>query len=100
MASIHANYEVIALSGTQTHSTGRETGVISAATVHQIYCLAAGSIIITPMKGNPFTWAATTNASIDVLVKATTVSSGTFIAFRSRLDPMPGRVIPRATENS
>lgn len=80
-----ANYEVISLSGTQTHSTGRETGSITATTVHQIYCLAAGTIIITPAKGPNFSWAATTNSSIDVLTKATTVSSGTFIAFRSKL---------------
>jgi hypothetical protein len=97
MASIHANFETVALSGTQSHYTGRETGVISSTTIHQIYCLSAGSIIITPLKGPSFTWAATINTSIDVLVKATTVSSGTFIGFKSKLDPMPGRVIPRAT---
>ncbi len=97
MASIHANFEVVALTGTQSHPTGRETGVISATTIHQIYCLSAGAIIITPMKGPAFTWNASINTSMDVLVKATTVSSGSFIAFRSKLDPMPGRVIPRST---
>lgn len=83
--NIFANYEVVSLSGTQTHFTGRETGNITATTIHQIYCLSAGNIIITPLKGATFTWAATTNASIDVLTKSTTVSSGSFIAFRSKL---------------
>ncbi len=81
----YANYEAIALSGTQSHTTGRETGTITAATVHQIFCLATGSITITPMKGQPFTWATATNGqSIDVLTKSTTVNSGTFIAFRAK----------------
>lgn len=82
----YQNYEVIALSGTQNHATGRETNYITAATVHQIYCLAAGSIIITPMKGPSFTWAATINTALDVCVKSTTVSSGTFIAFRAKME--------------
>lgn len=82
----YANYEVIALSSTQTHATGRENnGTITATTVHQIFCLAPGTVIITPMKGPAFSFAATAGQSIDVLTKATTVSSGTFIAFRAKL---------------
>jgi len=100
MASIHANFEVVALSGTQSHPTGRETNVITATTIHQIYCLAAGAIVITPMKGPSFTWNASINTSMDVLVKATTVSSGTFIAFRSKLDFGQGRMIPAALPNN
>ena len=80
----YANYESIALSGTQSHSTGRETGTITATTVHQIFCLVAGTVIITPMKGSPFSFIATAGQSIDVLTKSTTVSSGTFIAFRAK----------------
>ncbi len=82
----YANYEVVALSGTQSHTTGKENGYVTASTIHEIYCLSAGAIIITPLKGAPFTWNATTNASLNVLVKATTVSSGTFIGFRGKLN--------------
>lgn len=97
--NIYANYEVVALSGTQSHVTGRETNFITATTIHQIYCLGAGTIIITPMKGPSFSWAATTNISLDVMVKATTVSSGTFIAFRSKLQGGQGRMTPAAASN-
>ncbi len=99
MAAIHANYEVVSLTGTQNHFTGRETGVISASTIHQIYCLGAGTIIITPMKGPSFSWAATINTSMDVLVKSTTVSSGTFIAFRAKLDVGQTRMHPASQAN-
>ncbi len=98
--SNYANYEVISLSGTQNHATGRETGFITATTVHQIYCLAAGAIIITPMKGPSFTWNATINTSMDVLVKSTTVSSGTFIAFRAKLQGGQGQMTPAAYPNT
>ena len=83
----YANYEVVALSGAQSFPTGKDSGYVSAATIHEIYCLAAGSIIITPVIGPSFTWAATINTSMSVLVKATTVSSGTFIGFRGKFTP-------------
>lgn len=84
---IYANYEPIALSGTQTHGTGREsgTGIMSACSPHQIFCLTTGSITIVPLKGDSFTWSsATAGQSINVVVKSTTVNSGAFVAFRSK----------------
>jgi len=82
--NIYANYEVVALTGTQTHKTGIETGIVTATTIHEIFCLSAGTIAITPAKGSSFSWAATAGQSINVVVKATTVSSGTFIGFKSK----------------
>lgn len=77
------NYEAISLSGTML-SDVLGNG-ISANTVHQIYCLAAGSITITAMGGGTFTWApATANVSIDVVPSKVVVSSGTFIGFRTK----------------
>jgi len=91
MATIYANYEVLSLSGTQTFLTGKETNYVTASTIHQLFCLSPGSIIITPAAGSTFTWAATSGQSIDVITKGTTVSSGTFIAFRSKFIPPQGR---------
>lgn len=76
------NYEAIALTGTMG-SNVLGNG-ISANTVHQIYCLAAGSITISAMGGGTFTWAATTNTSLDIVPSSVTVSSGTFIGFRTK----------------
>ncbi len=90
-AHIYANYEVVSLTGTQTFPTGKETGIITATSIHQVFCLGAGTIIITPEKGPAFSWAATAGQSIDVVTKGTTVSSGTFIGFRSKLIPNQGR---------
>lgn len=85
MGNIQANFESIILSGgTFNFPTGIETGIVTANTIHQIFCLSSGTIIISAMKGNPFTWAATAGQSIDVLVKTVTVSSGTFIGFRAK----------------
>lgn len=77
------NYEVISLSGTMTSDTLGNG--ITANTVHQIYCLAAGSISITAMGGGTFTWApAAANISIDIVPSRVVVSSGTFIGFRTK----------------
>lgn len=91
-AHLYANFQSVALTGTQNHHTGIETGIVTATTIHQIVCLATGSIIITPMAGPAFTWSPTVvNQTIDVVVKATTVSSGTFIGFKAKFVPAQGR---------
>lgn len=91
MAQIFANYEAVTLTGTMTFSTGKEFGLITATTVHQIFCLTAGTIIVNPVGGGTFTWAATAGQSVDVLVKSLTVSSGTFVGFKSKHMPPQGR---------
>lgn len=82
----YANYEVVTLSGNTSYPTGKETGYVTASTIHEVYCLAAGSITITPLKGSVFTWSATTNSALNVMVKAANVTSGTFIGFRGKLN--------------
>lgn len=89
MSLPYANYEVISLSGTMNLSPFGSNGYRTAMTVHQIYCLAAGNITITPFKGSAFTWAATINTSMDIMASAVTVSSGTFIAFRAKNEKNP-----------
>lgn len=91
MSDIYANYHSVALSGTQDHKTGIETGIATASTIHQITCLANGTIIITPMAGPSFSWTATAGQSLNVVVKSTTVSSGTFIGFKAKFVFPQGR---------
>jgi hypothetical protein len=79
---LSANWDVVSLTGTNSlYDLGNG---ITASTIHQIYCLSAGVITITPMKGSTFIWSGTTNSSIDVLPRQTIVSSGTFIGFRAK----------------
>ena len=91
MANIYENWEAVTLTGTINFVTGRETGLITATTIHQVFCLTAGTIIITPMAGNTFSWGATAGQSVNVVVKSITVSSGTFVGFKAKHVPPQGR---------
>ena len=85
MAQIYANWEAITPLTGQTFATGKETGIVTATSVHQIFCLASGSITVTPMIGPSFTWAATAGSSLDCVVKSASAVTGTnFVAFRSK----------------
>jgi hypothetical protein len=83
--NINANFEAITLTGTMTKSELGDN--ITGSCVHRVYCLTNGSIDITPMGGGKFTWAGTANNYIDVLVSDITVSTGTFIGFKSKFQP-------------
>ena len=78
------NYEAINLAaGTYTSDTLGNG--FSANTVHQIYCLTVGSITITAMGGGTFTWTPTAaNTFIEVVPSRLVVSSGTYVAFRTK----------------
>jgi len=92
MANTAANYQAIPLlaNGNYNFYPFDSTGYRTGTTVHQLFCLTTGSIIIYPMNGPSFTWAPTTNStSIDVLVSGVTVSSGTWVAFKSKYDTNP-----------
>ena len=92
MAQAYANYQVVSFTG-----GGATTNVFpfdssnyrTGTTVHQVYCLGTGVATIYPMAGPSFAWSGTTNSSIDVMVSAVTVSSGTFIGFKARYDLNP-----------
>lgn len=92
MSLPYANYQVVSFPG-----GGATTNVFpfdssnyrTATTVHQIYCLVAGAATIYPMMGPSFVWDANKNSSMDVLVSAITVSSGTFIGFKAKFDRNP-----------
>jgi hypothetical protein len=92
MANTAANYQTILLSGAGTYNfyPYDSTNYRTATTVHQIFCLATGTITIYPMVGPAFPWTPTSNStSIDILVSAVTVSSGAFVAFKSKYDTNP-----------
>jgi hypothetical protein len=92
MAQTYANYQVVSLSGngfTNNVFPFDSSNYRTATTVHQVFCLGTGVATIYPMAGPSFIWSATTNTSIDVLVSAVTVSSGTFIGFKARFELNP-----------
>jgi hypothetical protein len=83
--NISANFSVINLNG-QMGLNELGDGV-SATTVHRVYCLDAGSIEIEAMGGGTFTWEASKNDYIDVMVRSIDVSTGIFIGFKAKNDP-------------
>lgn len=92
MANTAANYQAIPLISAANYNfyPFDSTNYRTATTVHQIFCLTTGSIIIYPMNGPSFTWTPTVNStSIDLLISAVTVSSGTWVAFKSKYDTNP-----------
>jgi len=83
MATHNANYQIINLT-TGTYTTGQLGDGITASTVHEIYCLTPGSIIVTAIGGGKATIPMTAGQSINVLVSSVTVSSGTYIGFKAK----------------
>ena len=79
---ISANYTAIPLVGTMSED---ELGNgVTGTSVHRVYCLAAGTAVITAKGGGTFSFVATANEYIDLIVKEVTISSGTFIGFKAR----------------
>lgn len=85
MSTIYSNYEALSLTGTM--SQGDLGNGVTANTIHRVFCLSGGTVDITPMKGGKFTWSASTNDYMDVVLKTITVSSGVFIGFRAKFVP-------------
>jgi hypothetical protein len=87
MAFHNTNWMAITLSGSQGSSIHGDGTGFSSSTTHRIYCLTTGTITITPVGGNQFTWSGTTNTSFDISTIATTVNSGAFLAIKSKHTP-------------
>jgi hypothetical protein len=81
--NINANYEIIPLAGTM-NLVALGYNSVSGSCVHQIYCIAPGSITIGALGGGQATFTMTANQSVDVLAGTVTVGSGTFIGFKSK----------------
>lgn len=80
MALYNQNYEAVLLNAGTTHVFNGYT----ATTIHQIFCLSAGTINVVALGGGNFVWSATTSDYIDVLVGRCTVDSGQFVGFKSQ----------------
>jgi len=78
------NYEALNLAA-GTYNLDVLGNGITGNSVHQIYCLTTGSITITAMGGGTFVWTPTAaNTSIDVVPSKLVVSSGTYVAFKTK----------------
>ena len=82
--NISANFKAVPLSGTMGEGQLGGNGV-TGTSVHRVYCLAAGQATITAKGGGTFTWSASTNSYIDVVVREITITSGTFIGFKAKM---------------
>lgn len=85
MATYNQNYEIVNLTS-GTYNVDVLGNGLTAATVHQIYCLTSGSITITARGGGKATVNMTSGQTMDCMVQQVIVNSGTYIGFRSKLD--------------
>jgi hypothetical protein len=84
MAFYNQNYEAKLLT-VGNYTTADLGNGLTASTIHELFCLSAGTINITAIGGGSFTWSATTSQSLNVMVGGCTVVSGEFVGFRSKL---------------
>ena len=85
MATFNTNYGIVNLTS-GTYGVDVLGDGLTATTVHQIYCLTPGSVIITARGGGQATIPMTAGQSINCMVNQVIVSSGTYVGFRSKLD--------------
>jgi hypothetical protein len=85
MATFNTNYGIVNLNS-GTYNVDVLGNNLTATTVHQIYCISAGTLTITATGGGKTTLPMTVGQSIDCMVKQVIVSSGAYIGFRTKLD--------------
>lgn len=85
MATYNTNYGIVPLTS-GTYGVDVLGNGLTATTVHQIYCITAGSITITASGGGKVTMTMAIGQTIDCMVREVIVNSGTYIGFRSKLD--------------
>jgi len=51
--------------------------------VHQVYCIAPGTVIVNAVGGGQATFILTANEKVDIVTRRVEVSSGTFIGFKT-----------------
>lgn len=74
-----ANYVLVPL------SSGANEFPVTGGTnsMHQVYCIADGSVTITAEGGGQATFALTANEKVDIVTRSINVVGGTFVAFRA-----------------
>jgi len=83
MAFHNVNFQMVPLP-VGTYTAGVLGNNITASTVHEIYCISSGSIIINAFGGGTATFAMTAGQSVKVMVGSCTVSSGSFVGFKTQ----------------
>jgi len=83
MAFHNVNYEIVPLTG-GTYTLGQLGNGITASTVHEIYCITAGTISVTALGGGSATLPMTVGQSIKVLTAGCVITSGSYIGFRAK----------------
>ena len=86
MAFHNANFKAINLP-VGTYTSNELGNGLTASTVHQVFCLQAGTAVITAMGGGTFSWPATAGQSMNVVAGNIVVSSGEFVGFRASFQP-------------
>jgi hypothetical protein len=87
MATFNTNYQAINLRSGSSYSANTLGNGYTATTVHQVFCVSAGTITMTALGGGTFTWGATAGQSIDILLGYCSVASGLFVGFKSQNQP-------------
>lgn len=82
MAFHNTNFTMVPLTG-GTYTLGQLGNNITASTVHEVYCISAGTISITAFGGGSATFPMTSGQSVKVMVGSCTVSSGAFVGFKT-----------------
>ena len=85
MAVYNQNYEakLLTVSNSPYYTFNLGNG-ITASTVHQIFCLSAGTIDVTALGGGSFVWSADTSEHMDIILGSCNVVSGEFVGFKSK----------------
>ena len=77
-----ANFEIVNLeSGDNLFPLSGNT-----TSIHQVYCIASGSVTIKGEGGGMATFDLTANDKVDIVSRDISVAGGTFIGFRTKND--------------
>lgn len=85
MAFHDTNYQIVPLTG-GTYTTGQLGNGLTAATVHEIYCLSAGTITVTALGGGTVTLPMVSGQSMKVVVGKVTITSGMYAGFKAKFN--------------
>lgn len=83
MAFHNTNFKMIPLPA-GTYTTAQLGNNVTASTVHEIYCVSAGTISITAIGGGTAVFPMTAGQNIKVMVGSCIVSSGMFVGFKTQ----------------
>ena len=83
MAFHNTNFKMIPLT-VGTYTAGDLGNNVTASTVHEIYCLTAGTISITALGGGTASFPMTAGQSVNVMVSSCNVINGGFVGFKTQ----------------